>query len=141
MFNTAHLHPMIVHFPIALIMAGFLADLLYLYRKDNWLLKTGFFLMILGTLGALAAATTGALFTQEPTEGEVVKIYNIHTHAALTTVIIMVIVLLLRIYFFVKHKEDQFKWTIFFLYLFGTMAVSYTGYIGGTMVYSYFLGI
>ena len=35
MFNPSYLHPMIVHFPIALILAGFLADLLYLFYKKQ----------------------------------------------------------------------------------------------------------
>ena len=141
MMNTAHLHPMIVHFPIALILAGFLADVLYLYTKKNWLLYSGFYLMVLGTLGALAAASTGILFTQEPTEGEVVNIYKIHTHAAVTTVILILIVLSLRIYFYRKQKEDRFRWAIFILYFLAAIAVSVTGYMGGDMVYSYFLGI
>ncbi len=141
MISTAHLHPMLVHFPIALIMAGFLADLLFLFKRVSWLSRTGFFLMILGTLGAIAAVLSGALFTQEPTEGEVVKIYEIHTRAAFITLLIMLFVTMARIIFFVKQKEDRFRWAIFFLYLFGAAAVSYTGFMGGTMVYSYFLGI
>ena len=59
MFDTAHLHPMIVHFPIALIIAGFLADTLYIfYRQEDWLSKMGFFLMLLGTVAAGTAFLT-----------------------------------------------------------------------------------
>ena len=31
MFDTSHLHPMIVHFPIALITVGFIADVVFLF--------------------------------------------------------------------------------------------------------------
>jgi uncharacterized membrane protein len=141
MFTTTHLHPVLVHFPIALILTGFLADLLFLYKKYKWLSNTGFFLMVLGTLGAIAAVLTGALFTQEPTEGEVVKIYNLHTHAAFITLLIMIFVTTVRSLLFLKHREDAFRWSIFILYLLGAAAVGYTGMMGGTMVYSYFLGI
>jgi len=141
MINTAHLHPMLVHFPIALIMVGFLADLLFLFKKTDWLSKAGFFLMVLGTLGAIIAVMTGVLFTQQPTEGEVVKIYEIHTRAAVITLLIMLFVTITRIIFFVKQKEDKFRWSILVLYFLGALAVSYTGFMGGTMVYSYFLGI
>lgn len=139
--NTAHLHPLLVHFPVALILAGFLADLLFLFKKAAWLSNTGFFLMILGTLGAIMAVATGSLFTQEPTEGEVVRIYALHTRGALVTLLVMLFVTTLRFIFFLKHKEDRFRWSIFTLYLIGAAAVSFTGYMGGTMVYSYFLGI
>lgn len=141
MFSTTHLHPVLVHFPIALILTGFLADLLFLYKKYKWLSNTGFFLMILGTLGALAAGLSGIFFTQEPTEGEVVKIYNQHTHAAFATLLIMVLVTIIRTVLYFKHREDKFRWGIFTLYLLGAAAVGYTGLMGGTMVYSYFLGI
>jgi uncharacterized membrane protein len=142
MFDTAHLHPMIVHFPIALIIAGFLADTLYIfYRQEDWLSKMGFFLMLLGTVAAGTAFLTGGLFTSEPTEGDVVNIYKLHTTGALITLITMSLVSLVRIYSALKRREEKFRWIIYGLYLIGTAAVSFTGLMGGTMVYSYMLGI
>jgi uncharacterized membrane protein len=35
MFATSHLHPMLVHFPIALILIGFLAELAFLVIKKE----------------------------------------------------------------------------------------------------------
>jgi uncharacterized membrane protein len=65
MFETSHLHPMIVHFPIALIIVGFFADVVYLFFKDEKCLsKAGFYLMVLGALAAIAAWSTGQLFTR-----------------------------------------------------------------------------
>jgi uncharacterized membrane protein len=142
MFNTDHLHPMIVHFPVALILIGFLADVVYLFfKKEKCLSKTGFYLMILGTLGAAAAFTTGHLFTSEPAEGEIVKVYSQHETGALITLIIMSIGSIVRIYYVVKKKEETpLKWIVFGLYLLGTIAVSFTGFMGGSMVYDYMMG-
>jgi uncharacterized membrane protein len=142
MFNTDHLHPMIVHFPVALILIGFLADVVYLFfKKEKCLSKTGFYLMILGTLGAAAAFTTGHLFTSEPAEGEIVKVYSQHETGALITLIIMSIGSIIRIYYVVKKKEETpLKWIVFGLYLLGTIAVSFTGFMGGSMVYDYMMG-
>ena len=70
MFNTAHLHPIVVHFPVALITVGFLAEIVSLFFKsEKCLSKTGFYLLILGAISAMVAWGTGQLFTDEPTEG------------------------------------------------------------------------
>jgi len=142
MFETTHLHPMVVHFPIALIIAGFLAETLFLfYKHANWLSKAGFSLMILGTLGVCAAFLTGILFTSEPTEGAVVRIFESHHTWAHITLTVMLLVSLVRIYAVIKRREEKLKWLIYGLYLIGTIAVSTAGSIGGIMVYSYMLGI
>ena len=50
-FNTAHLHPMLVHFPIALLSFGFLFELLFLMnKKEICFTKTGFYLLISATI-------------------------------------------------------------------------------------------
>lgn len=141
MFNTAHLHPLVVHFPIALIIFGFLFEFSSLFIKsEKCLSKTGFYLMILGTLAAIAAWSTGQLFTQDPTEGEIVKIFEKHETAALITMIIMIVASAFRIWLFIKKKEEtQLKWIAFSLYFLGFLSVSFTGYMGGTMVYDYMM--
>jgi uncharacterized membrane protein len=142
MFETTHLHPMIVHFPIVLIIVGFLADTLYIfYKEESWLSKMGFSLMLLGTIAVGTAFLTGELFTSEPTEGAIVNIYNLHTTGALITLISMSLVSLLRIYAVLKKQEEKFRWVVYGLYFVGTAAVSFTGFMGGTMVYGYMLGI
>jgi uncharacterized membrane protein len=142
MFEMTDLHPMIVHFPIALIIAGFLADTLYLfYKQESWLSKAGFGLMLLGTLGACVAVLTGILFTSEPTEGDIVGVYELHHTCAWITLTVLLPVSLLRIYAVVKQREERFRRLIYGLYLVGTAAVSVAGFMGGIMVYRYMLGI
>jgi uncharacterized membrane protein len=61
MINSTHFHPMIVHFPIALITIGFTADVVSLFiRNEKCLSKTGFYLMVTGALAAIAAADVAA---------------------------------------------------------------------------------
>ena len=121
MFNTAHLHPMIVHFPIALITIGFFADVVSLFIKgEKCLSKTGFYLMVLGALAAVAAWATGQLFTSEPTRGEIVNIFEKHETGALITMILIVIGAAFRIWLVIKKKEEtQLKWVAFGFYLSG----------------------
>ena len=57
--DLTHLHPMIVHFPIALLIIGFLSDLAGLILKRNFFTQAGFYLLILGALGITAAYLSG----------------------------------------------------------------------------------
>lgn len=143
MINTAHLHPMIVHFPVALILVGFLADVLSLFfRNEKCLSKTGLYLMVLGTLAAIAAWATGHLFTAHPDEGEIARVFENHETGALITMIIMIIGASLRVFLVAKKKEDtQLKWVVFAIYFLGFAAVAFTAFMGGRMVYDFMLSL
>jgi uncharacterized membrane protein len=143
MLNTAHLHPMIVHFPIALIIVGFLAEVVSLFFKsEKCLSKTGFYLMILGTLAAIAAWSTGQLFTNEPTQGAVMSVFGKHETGAFITMVLMILCSAFRIYLIIAKKEESvLKWVVFGIYFLGFAAVSFTGYMGGVMVYDFLMSL
>jgi uncharacterized membrane protein len=143
MFNTDHLHPMIVHFPVALITVGFVVEVVSLFFKsEKCLSKTGFYLMILGTLGAIAAWSTGQLFTEEPTQGEILKVFQKHETGALITMVLMIAGSIFRIWLVVKKKDETpLKWIAFSFYLLAFVAVTFTGFMGGTMVYDFMIGL
>jgi uncharacterized membrane protein len=132
---------MIVHFPVALITIGFFVEVVSLYFKnEKCLSKTGFYLMLLGTLAAVAAWSSGQLFTIEPSEGGIVKIFERHETGALLTMIVMIGCTIFRIWLMMKKKEETgLKWIAFGLYLLGFIAVSFTGFMGGIMVYSFMM--
>jgi uncharacterized membrane protein len=134
---------MIVHFPVALILVGFLADVLFLFfKKEVCLSKAGLWLMVLGTLGAAAAFLSGNLFTSEPTEGSIVEIFERHETMALATLLIMTVGSILRlalIYF--KIDKPVYRWVVFALYALGAVCVGLTGNLGGTMVMDYMMGL
>ncbi len=56
-----HPHPMVVHFPIALLMAASLFVLLFFFFPNPSLELTGFYLLILGTMASPFAMATGFL--------------------------------------------------------------------------------
>jgi uncharacterized membrane protein len=134
---------MIVHFPIALITIGFLTDILsQIFREEKWLSKSAFYLMVIGTLSAVAAWTTGQLFTSEPVQGAIVEVFERHETGALITMIIMLIGSSFRIWLAVNKKEESaLKWVAFGLYFIGFCAVTFTGFMGGTMVYNYMMAL
>jgi uncharacterized membrane protein len=143
MFNIDHLHPMIVHFPVALIIVGFAAEVVSLFFKsEKCLSKTGFYLLILGTLAAIAAWSTGQLFTDHPSEGAILDVFEKHKTGALITMILMIIASAVRIWVMVQKKEKtQLKWVAFGFYFLGFASVAFTGLMGGLMVYSYMIGL
>jgi uncharacterized membrane protein len=142
MFNTDHLHPLIVHFPIALITIGFFADIVSLFFKsEKCLSKTGFYLMVLGSIAAVAAWSSGHLFTEAPTQGEILKVFINHKTGALVTMILIIAGTLFRIWLVIKKQEESsLKWISFGFYFLAFTAVTFTGFMGGKMVYDFMLG-
>jgi len=143
MFNTDHLHPLIVHFPIALITVGFLAEVASLFfKKEKCLSTTGFYLMILGSLAAIAGWSSGQLFTEHPDEGEILTVFQKHATGALITMILISAGTIFRIWLVIKKKEQtSLKWVVFVFYLLAFAAVTFTGFMGGTMVYNFMIGL
>lgn len=133
---------MIVHFPIALILVGFLFELSYLrYKKQQCLSKAGLYLMILGTLGAITAYLSGEFFTND-LSGKAGEVQETHELFALITTTTMTISTLFRFYLILKNKETtNLKWIPFSLYGLGAIMVLITGFYGGTLVYNYIIGI
>ena len=139
MIPTEHFHPMLVHFPIALVMIGFLADLASLIiKKELCFPKISFYLLIIGTLGALAAVTTGVFFTNEMS-GAAGDVRETHELLAFATLLLLIITSVLRIILLRKPDNKGLKWSAFILYAIAAVLVSITGAMGGTLVYNYMM--
>lgn len=75
------LHPMTVHFPIALLIVAFVVETLALaFRMPAWH-RVSFWNLVLGTWGALAAAITGgvAAAVAQPPSWESRTVLNLHS--------------------------------------------------------------
>jgi uncharacterized membrane protein len=134
---------MIVHFPIAIIIVGFVAEAASLFfRNEKCLSKTGLYLLVLGALSAIAAWGSGQLFTTEPTQGAILEVFEKHETGAFITMLLMLAAAAFRIYIlYAKKEETSLKWVAFSLYLLGVLAVSYTGFMGGTMVFNFMMAL
>jgi uncharacterized membrane protein len=140
MISPSHFHPMLVHFPIALIALGFLAELAsYFIKKEVCFSKIAFYLLITGTLSALFAWLTGILFTAEMS-GSAGEIKEIHELFAWITLGLLLVTSALRIIIEWRKTTDiKLKWLAFSFYALAAVSVSITGYFGGTLVYSYMM--
>lgn len=142
MFSTNHLHPLLVHFPIALVIVGFFAEVAFLFfKKELSLSKTGYYLLIAGTLAAVLAWITGNFFTSEM-DGPAGKIKDLHELFAIITLGLLVATSLIRsILLILKNENPNLKLLVFILYGLAAISVSITGYLGGSLVYNYMLGM
>lgn len=143
MIDTQLLHPMIVHFPIALLIVGLLADAIGLFSKKEFYSKAGFYLLILGTLGVLAAYFSGDLAGEGVTEaGPLKQALENHEEAAELSVWLMAAAALLRITFvIIKKYAGILKWGAFTLFLIGVLSIARTGYYGGELVFKHAAGV
>ncbi len=142
MISTTHFHPMLVHFPIALVVFGFVTEVAALYfKKEIYLSRMGFILLIIGTLSAIAAWLTGTLFTSEM-EGAAGAIKETHELFAIITLGTLLLTSVLRIILqTIKNVNANLKWFALALYGFAAISVSITGFYGGTLVYNYMMAL
>ena len=142
MIALSHLHPMMVHFPIAIITVGFLADIVYVfYKKDACLSKMGYWLEIIGMAGAILAFGTGYFLTN-PMEGEAGIVRDRHQLFATLTLISIIIGVLFRIVVnYQKMEASNLKYLSLGIFFLSFILVSITGFLGGKLVIEFMIGL
>jgi uncharacterized membrane protein len=142
MFDTSHIHPMVVHFPIAIILLGFLFDLSGLFvTKEKCLSKMGLYLEVLGMFAAIAAFGTGYYLTS-PMEGEAGILKDQHELFATLTLVSIILATFFRLLLVYQKKEETYlKYVAMSLFLFAFVFVTITGYLGGSLVYGFMVGL
>lgn len=140
MFDTSHLHPMLVHFPIALVMFGFIIELASLIiKKELCLPKLSLYLLVTGTLATIVTWLSGELFTSEMS-GAAGSVKESHELFAFITMCLLIATSIIRLMITLGKKENStLKWISFILYGIAAITVSITGFFGGTLVYNYMM--
>lgn len=131
-----HLHPLIVHFPIALFISALGLEILSLIFKKELLHQAAwcnYILAIFACIAAVLAAWVDGMSLKHPV---------FYTHRVLaywTTGIALVSGIILP---FVKRRSRKVFRIMFFIFLILTaVLVSITGYYGGKLVYEYGVGV
>lgn len=143
MIDLTHLHPMIVHFPIALLIAGFGFDFLGLFVNRDEFTKVGFYLLVLGAVGTIAALLSGEAAGDGVAEQGPLKLaLERHETAATVTVWLAATTASLRVLLvLLKKYKGYFKAGIIGLYFAAVLAVGLTGHYGGKLVYENAAGV
>lgn len=133
---------MVIHFPIALLIAGYLSALIALFSKKQFFGNASLYLLILGTLGAIVAYVSGNYAGDGMTDSLIQEPLELHEDAALVTLVLSIItVVFYAALYFYKYEKAWSKWTgiIVFSGLIGFVAR--TGYLGGELVFKHGAGI
>lgn len=139
-----NIHPMIVHFPIALFVVAIGLNLLTFFLPEKWWdEKKTTFIYLLGAISAIIAYFTGrsaadTVFLPTPAQSYLTD----HADWALWTVLFFCIYALIRvaIHKFELFEKKPVQMLIFALALPGLFLLFETGEYGATMVYGYGVG-
>lgn len=134
-------HPLVIHFPIALLFAGVAFDLYGWLRQDEKACWAGQALVVMGTIGAMFSFVTGsfaevfaarAYIPQEPME----------KHEGLATVTSWLFIGLVAFRSFLSPLKTPRLFKVYLLAAgLGLVALTATGYQGGKLVYEFAAGV
>jgi uncharacterized membrane protein len=143
MLDFTHLHPMLVHFPIALLIIGLLADIVGVFTKREFYSRMALVLLILGTVGLIAAYFSGHQAAEGLMEtGPLSMAVETHEEAALLTLWLMIATTLVRLGLTVMRKYSGFVRLIpLAIFIMGVGSMVRTGYYGGELVFKHAAGV
>lgn len=129
------IHPMLIPFPIGLLVFSLVADLIYLWRGNSvWENYIAFYTLLGGIIGAAAAAVPGLIDWATLTDPAAVRVANWHARVNITGLVIFIASFYLR-------TASGAKWIVsmpmvpFILSLIGVVGLAIAGYLGGELVF------
>jgi len=134
-FGGHPLHPILIPFPIGLLVFSLIADLIYLWRGNPvWENYIAFYTLLAGIIGAALAAVPGLIDWATLTERSVVKIANWHARINIFTLLIFIASFYLRTsYGATWLKGMPLLPTI--ISAVGVVGLAIAGWLGGEMVF------
>ncbi len=144
-----NVHPIVVHFPIALFITGLVVDVMGHLAERETLKKMGLVLVVLGALGALAAMLTG-LSVEETVEAGLSEageaVLDNHAQLGQLTAYLLMAVAILRILLATTWiKRPLVSRVALAVYVIagvvGLGLLTVTGYRGGQLVYEHGAGV
>lgn len=142
MINMAHIHPMLVHFPLTIIFLVIAAEWVALLRGDNLgehrcLVNTALALLVLAALAAILAAVFGDIamdialdkgFTKDPIEE--------HASWGITTAIFFTVLALVQSVLWWRRRINRMlSWIFFVIGVLAAGSATIAAYHGGELVY------
>jgi len=144
MIDTTHIHPMLVHFPIAMAMLGMAFELIRFFfckSESDSKFSCGELLLYFATLSAIFALLAGFLFTST-LSGQTLEVRNLHKLlAVLSTVSLSTTSFFYMLVRFGNQNGKTFRVVGLLFYVLSAILIGATGYMGGNLVYTYMIGL
>lgn len=135
------LHVILVDLPITLWIASLAADVVALATGDPFWSRAAWWAIAAGIVTALMAAAAGAVdyFNSVPPHSTAQK--TARTHGLLNVGIVVLFSIGLWLRSDGPAVGGSEWWTVFALSAVGVLALAYSGWLGGTLVYGYEMGV
>lgn len=147
MFSLDHLanagiHPLFVHFPIALLLVAVVFDFVQLFfRRPQTAQLISFWITIFGTVGAILAVVTGNFAEEKVVHSPLVEqVLEQHEEWAVITMWVAIVSSILKLVFFYFNKLVRLRIIPFLFSLVVAFFISYTGHLGGKLVFGHSVG-
>lgn len=127
-------HPIVVHFPIALLMFAVLLEVWNYVRPSEGARTASLIALILGTAGAAAAVATGD-------DDVASNLIDAHEMAAQATLAVFGALSAWRILLRGRTVAGRLAAVYLTAAIVGLGLLGYTGYLGGSMVYEQGIGV
>ena len=95
--RLAELHPIIVHFPIALLLTSVTLDFLAIFLHRSYLIYGATWLLGFGVIGAFLAGVTGTVSARVANTSSVGSILSLHQKLGFATGFLFAVLLLVRL--------------------------------------------
>lgn len=144
-WRTEVLHPLFVHFPIALLIMATAFKIAALWDKSKFLDLPGSILLVIGTIGGWLAIYTGDL-----ADGIVSRnicdptVLKAHENNGYTMIWLFTAALLIDLLYYFNISKFKICWTkgvIILLMLTGSGFLGYVGHLGAQLVYQQAAGV
>jgi len=131
------LHPLLVHFPVALLTFGVAADVVGWIRRKEISVTVAWWTQITGTAAILLSVASGLLAKGHVTEAGLLEKLDVHEQLAFVTAAVFVGLTLWRI-----GARGRIPSRVYLLCLImGLLLVWGTAWFGGELVYRYGIGV
>ncbi len=126
------IHPLVVHFPVALWIVSLLFDVFAWYRQDPLYRRAAYWLVGLGLLGAVVSVGSGWIdllgYEMGGVEPGIVRRHWIHSLLAYASTVVYLLNFLWR-----WRKENRVTSVLIGLSILGAILIAVAGYLGGAL--------
>jgi len=138
----SNIHPLIVHFPIALIIVVFALDFLGAAGRRQSLISAANILSIFAALAAVAAVTTGLIAEESVWHTEDAhELIELHETIGFAVLGAALVSLIFRPAVRKKKSRSSLLWVAVIISLVAAILVGYEGYLGGEIVFRHGAGV